>query len=93
MTAAAAAATIASPSFAAFLSKLSEVELGFRAAFVLRMFAAHVAVPFDLDTRQALITYILLLTIPLLIYHLMDTFSGHSFLPRQNTSRKSKNKS
>jgi hypothetical protein len=34
------------------------------------MFAAHMAVSFDHDTGQAIITYILLLTTPLLIYHL-----------------------
>jgi hypothetical protein len=36
----------------------------------LGMFAAHMAVPFNHDTRQAIITYILLLTTPLLVYHL-----------------------
>jgi hypothetical protein len=33
------------------------------------MFAAHMAVPFNHNTGQAVITYILLLSTPLLIYH------------------------
>jgi hypothetical protein len=64
MMAANAAATIASTSFAAFFCKL------LRAACALGMFAAHMAVPFNHDTGQAIITYILLLTTPLLVYHL-----------------------
>jgi hypothetical protein len=34
------------------------------------MFAAHFAMPFNHDTGQAIINYILLLTAPLLVYHL-----------------------
>jgi hypothetical protein len=34
------------------------------------MFAVHMAVPFNHDTGQAIITYILLLTTPLLVCHL-----------------------
>ena len=34
------------------------------------MFAAYMAVPFNHNTGQAIITYILLLTTPLLFYHL-----------------------
>ncbi len=36
------------------------------------MFAVHVAVPFNLDIEQAIITYILLLATPILVYHLFS---------------------
>jgi hypothetical protein len=52
MTAAAAAATISSPSFAVFLSKLFDNQLWLRAACALGMFAAHMAMPFNHDTGQ-----------------------------------------
>jgi hypothetical protein len=69
MTAATAAATIASPSFAPFLSKLLDDKLHFKAACAMGMLALHMAEPFDLDTGQE-ITYFLLFITPIVVYHL-----------------------